>query len=213
MFLFLFGVFLLFLFSAAALFKHHYFWAAILIATAGTTLPLAFPIYRYKWLERLRPKLKDLILLSNNRNIANELVLWVIGDEASAAFGTVYLLNWLHRWLFVALASLAVVGTITTMRSQEQKYVNDVMWLALTIALISTLTIVLGLFAYGVDHALLSIDSPTTTSPAPAGDVDFKTIATTGKGKIKLKHSVPDESAEHIAVWLTNKLPHAARRQ
>jgi hypothetical protein len=153
-----------------------------------------------------------LTCLSNDvRKVAQELVVFVVGDEPSAAFGAVYLTQWLGRrvilWLIIATIGSIGVSVVLPNVISEGKMDQIGPWLIGSCFAILFLTFIFAMSAYGMVHGLVALDSSVTVTPAPIGKTDFATVR--WNNKERLRHSLIYQSPEAISIiinWLDGAL-------
>jgi hypothetical protein len=143
---------------------------------------------------------------NGDRKISKELVVFVVGDEPSAAFSAVYLGQWLGRraviLLIIAVFALGGLASFPELIPQSRADQLGPLLIGCCFAIYFVcLVFVTG--AYGMVHGLVALDSSVTVTPAPIGQADFVTVGWTSQDR--LRHSLIYESSEAIAVivkWL-----------
>ncbi len=141
---------------------------------------------------------KDLIKLSNSyRNINRELVVSVMGDEASAFLSSLYFFHWLERRMRPFLLILLILSWLPSVQDLFGNGWSGIIVMSL-IAGILTSSILFSSSAYGVVQGLISLDSLLSVTPSPVGDTDFATVPWSKRDT--LRHSLIYRSEDAISL-------------
>ena len=145
-----------------------------------------------------------LVCVSNGaRRVAKELVVFVVGDEASAGLGAVYFAHWLVRrwglWLTVIMFCVSTLFIVFASYFPRGDQIGA--WIYRGWVAILYLFFAVAVGGYGMAHGLVALDSAVTVTPAPTGEMDFATVGWTDKDQ--LRHSLIYESTEAIATMIT----------
>jgi hypothetical protein len=180
-------------------------WLILLIAMGIALLPLV--LLQRAILRRIDAIRDRLVHVSNGvRKVSKELVVFVVGDEPSAALGAVYIAQWLGRkgltWL-VFIAMIFGIAALFPSYIPANRWDQMSRWLVGGWFAILYVTLALAVSAYGMVHGLVSLDSTVAVTPAPTGEMDIATVGWTDKDQ--LRHSLIYGSPEAITmmiIWL-----------
>lgn len=128
-------------------------------------------------------------IVGKPRRIRRELVLFVVGDEASAGlsgflFGDIVAKKLIPVAL-ICIVLLFVSLILTGHDPRDSRY----FYVAFAVLMTIVMTLLIGgASAFGLLQGLIALDTPTAITPAPIGKVDCSTIAWTENDKTR--HSV-----------------------
>jgi pimeloyl-ACP methyl ester carboxylesterase len=146
---------------------------------------------------------------SGKRRVSRELVVFVVGDEPSSAFGALYFGQWLNqRITFVVSGIMLLSLPFIWTRVFSEGIVNRIGPFLVGLCVVGYFgSLFLGTCAYGLVQALIALDSPVTTTPFPVGQTEC--VAVPWSTKDGPRHFLVYNSPKAIAaivIWLKSTL-------